>query len=217
MNSILDYQRLVYSIIRKYSYNENDLEDLYQEGMKALQKASENYNPNAGSDFSTYAYLYIKGEVLKYIRENKSIKVSKDYIQLNKLINKTKEYLQQKYMREVSINELSEFLEIPIEKINSVIISCESVKSMDYEYAEDGKELNMYDSVGYIEKEYSEEIMDLREEINNLEDTDRKLINLRYFEDMTQQETAKVLGMSQVQVSRKENKILKKIKTNLAV
>ena len=216
MNSILDYQRLVYSIIRKYSYNESDLEDLYQVGMMALQKASEKYNPNAGTDFSTYAYLYIKGEVLKSIRENKSIKISKDYIQLNKLINKTKEYLQQKYMREVSINELSEFLEIPIEKINSVIISCENVKSMDYEYAEDGKELNMYDSVGYIEKEYNEDIMDLRNELNNLEEKDRKLINLRYFEDMTQQETANVLGMSQVQVSRKETKILQKIKTNLA-
>jgi len=215
MNSILDYQRLVYSIIRKYSYNENDFEDLYQEGMKALQKASENYNPNIGSDFSTYAYLYIKGEVLKYIRENKTIKVSKDYINLNKLINKTKEYLQQKYMREVTIQELSQFLEIPIEKINNIIISCENVKSMDYEYADDGKELNMYDSVGYIEKNYSEDILDLKDEINNLEENDRRLINLRYFEEMTQQETAKILGMSQVQVSRKETKILQRIKTKL--
>ena len=217
MNSILDYQRLVYSIIRKYSYNENDIEDLYQVGMMALQKASEKYNPNIGSDFSTYAYLYIKGEILKYIRENKTLKISKEYIQLNKIINKTKEYLQQKYMREISIKELSEFLEISIEKINSVILSCENVKSMDYEYADDGKELNMYDSIGYVEKEYSEDIMDLREELNNLEDNDRKLINLRYFEDMTQKETANILGMSQVQVSRQETKILKKIKTNLAV
>jgi len=183
--------------------------------MKALQKASENYNPNIGSDFSTYAYLYIKGEVLKYIRENKTIKVSKDYINLNKLINKTKEYLQQKYMREVTIQELSQFLEIPIEKINNIIISCENVKSMDYEYADDGKELNMYDSVGYIEKNYSEDILDLKDEINNLEENDRRLINLRYFEEMTQQETAKILGMSQVQVSRKETKILQRIKTKL--
>ena len=60
------------------------------------------------------------------------------------------------------------------------------------------------------------DIKDLREEINNLEEDDRKLINLRYFEDMTQQETANALGMTQVQVSRKETKILKKIKINLA-
>ena len=216
MNSILEYQRLVYSIIRKYSYNEGDFEDLYQVGMMALQKAKENYNPNVGSDFSTYAYLYIKGDIIKYIRENKSIKVSKEYMQLNKLINKTKEYLQQKYMREITLNELSDFLEIPVEKINNAIMSCENIKSMDYEYSEEGKELNLYDYVGYVEKEYSEDIMDLREEINNLEEDDRKLINLRYFEDMTQQETANALGMTQVQVSRKETKILKKIKINLA-
>lgn len=215
MNSILDYQKLVYSIVRNNCYDPNDFEDLYQEGMIALQKASKNYNPDMGSDFSTYAWFYIKGEVLKYIRENKTMKVSKDYINLNKLINKTKEYLQQKYMREVSINELAEFLEMPIEKINKVILSCQNVKSMDYEYSEEGKELNMYDSVGYVEKNYNEDIMDLKEELSNLSDEEKALINLRYYEEMTQQETAKTLGMSQVQVSRKENKILQKIKTNL--
>lgn len=217
MNSILDYEKMVYSIIRKYSFNKNDLEDLYQVGMIALQKASEKYREDKNSNFSTYSYLYIKGEVLKYIRENKVIKVNKDSIKLNALINKTRDFLEQKYERSVSVDEIALFLEIPVEKVNETIMANEYVKSLEYELNDEGKELNLYDSVGYIEKGYDDDILDLREEINKLDEDDKKIINLRYFQDMTQQETAKELGINQVQVSRKENKILVKLHDKLAV
>ena len=216
MNSILDYEKLVYKIIRRYSYNQNDLEDLYQVGMIALDKACKNYDKNSNCQFSTYAYLYIKGEVLKFIRENKVIKVSKDTIKLNSLINKTKDYLEQRYCRSVSLEEIASFLEIPLEKVNDTIISNEYVKSLEYTLNEEGKELNLYDTYGYYEKEIDEDIMDLRSELNNLDDFDKRLIDLRYYKGMTQQEVSQELGMSQVQVSRKENKILTKLNSKLS-
>ncbi len=216
MNNILEYEKLVYSIIRKYSYNNNDIEDLYQVGMMALDKASKNYNLDSNCEFSTYAYLYIKGEVLKYIRENKVIKVGKDSMKLNSLINKTRDILEQKYSRSVSLEEIAEFLEIPVQKVNDAIMSNEYVKSLEYTLNEEGRELNLYDTYGYEEKEYNEDIMDLRNEINKLDEFDRKIIDLRYYQDKTQQETSKYLGMSQVQVSRKENKILIKLRDKLA-
>ena len=215
MHSILEYEKLVYSIASKYYYNNNDLEDLYQVGMMALQKASEKYNSDYNSQFSTFAYLYIKGEILKYLKENRLIKINKDMIKLNKLINKSKEVLQQKFLREATLDEIAQFLEIPQEKVIECIQSMEYVRSLDYELNEEGKEMNLYDSVSYEEKGYNEDIIDLRNEIEKLDSRDKKLIKLRYYEDKSQQETSKVLGMTQVQVSRSETKILTKLRTKL--
>ena len=147
-DSILNYEKLVYSIVSKYSYNKNDLEDLYQVGMIALQKALENYKEGYNSKFSTYAHFYIKGEVLKYIRENRLIKINKDYMKLNNLINKTKEVLTQKNMKEPSLEEIASFLEISVEKVIEANMANEYVKSLDYELNDEGRELDLYDSVG---------------------------------------------------------------------
>lgn len=216
-DSILNYEKLVYGIVSKYSYNKNDLEDLYQVGMIALQKALENYKEGYNSKFSTYAHFYIKGEVLKYIRENRLIKINKDYMKLNNLINKTKEVLTQKNMKEPSLEEIASFLEISVEKVIEANMANEYVKSLDYELNDEGRELDLYDSVGYIETGYDDNIIDLRNELEKLDDSEKKLITLRYYEDKTQQETSRELGMSQVQVSRSETKILTKLRTKLAI
>ena len=216
-DSILNYEKLVYGIVSKYSYNKNDLEDLYQVGMIALQKALENYKEGYNSKFSTYAHFYIKGEVLKYIRENRLIKINKDYMKLNNLINKTKEVLTQKNMKEPSLEEIASFLEISVEKVIEAKMANEYVKSLDYELKDEGRELDLYDSVGYIETGYDDNIIDLRNELEKLDDSEKKLITLRYYEDKTQQETSRELGMSQVQVSRSETKILTKLRTKLAI
>ena len=179
-------------------------------------KAYENFNPELGSDFSSYAYMYIRGEILKYIRENKVIKVSKELITLNKSISQAREVLTQKMMRVPTNEELAMFLEIPEDKITEASIAIEYVKSLDYELNDDGKELTMYDSISYEEKGYNDGILDLREELQQLPENERKLIIARYYEDKSQQETSKILGMSQVQVSRNESKILTKLKTKLA-
>lgn len=214
--SILDYEKMVYSIISKYSYNKNDLEDLYQVGMIALSHACDNFKEGYNTKFSSYAHLYIKGEILKYIRENRLVKVNKDYIKLNSLISKTREALTQKYMREPTISEISLFLEVPVEVLNDAILANDYVKSLDYTLNDEGKEMDLYDSVGYNEKEFDPMILDLRNEIEKLDPEDRKLINLRYYQDKSQQETSRELGINQVQVSRRENKILVKLNQKLA-
>ena len=212
----MEYEKLVYKIVRKYCYNKNDFEDLFQEGMVALEKAARNYKEDSDADFSSYAYFYIKGEILKYIRENRVIRISRDTIRLNSLINSTREKLEQHYGRVITLDEIARFLEIPVEKISETIEVNDYVRSLDYVLSDDGKELDVYDCVGYDEYNYDANIMDLREELLRLNEDERKLINLRYYEGRTQQETSDMLGMSQVQVSRKEGKILTKLNSRLA-
>ncbi len=211
-----DYEKMIYSIAHKYSFG-NDFEDLCQVGRMGLLKAVEKYDSSKGTKaFSSYVYLYIKGEMLKYIKENKVIKVSRDLLALNSSINNAKEVLTQKLMHAPSNEELSIFLEIPIEKIIEAEQATDYVRSLDYELNEEGKELTLYDSLSYDEEGYNGDILDLREEINRLTEPERKLIRARYYEDKSQQETSKLLGMSQVQVSRNETKILTKLRSKLA-
>ena len=137
-------------------------------------------------------------------------------ISLNNSIAKAREVLAQKMMRTPTDEELSLFLEIPLEKINEASIASEYVKSLDYELNDDGKEMTLYDSISYNEKGYDDNILDLREEISKLSEEEKELIKARYYDDKSQQETSKILGMSQVQVSRNETKILTKLRTKLA-
>ena len=210
------FKNLIYGIAKKYSYDSNDLEDLYQVGNIGLQHALENYKEESLAKFSTYAHFYIKGEILKYIRENRLIKRNYDIDKLIRSIAKVKEYLLQKNSKEPSIEEIAEYLEIPINEIVSAINISLNVKSMDYELNED-KDASLYDYESYIEKGYDEDILTLKEELNKLPIDERKLIEYRYFQDKSQMETSKELGISQVQVSRKENKILAKIRNNINI
>ncbi len=206
------FEKLVYKIAKKYSYNNEEFEDLYQVGNIGLINALSNYKKDSNTKFSTYAYFYIKGEILKYIRENRSIKVGNDIQALSRAINKVKEHLIQINMKEPTIVEIAEYLEVPIEEIEKALESNLKVKSLDYLLNEEN---DLYDYEAYEEKGYDIDSLAIKEEINKLSPLDRKLIISRYFEDKSQNETSKLLGISQVQVSRKENKILTKIKNNI--
>ena len=105
---------------------------------------------------------------------------------------------------------------MPIDKIIEAIDATESIKSLDYELNDEGKELNLYDSIWYEEKGYNDEILDLKDASNDLDEDEKKLISLRYFQDKTQAQTSKELGMTQVQVSRCESKILVKLNHKLS-
>ena len=208
------FKNLVYSIAKKYSYSDEDLEDLYQVGNIGLQHALENYKEQSLAKFSTYAHFYIKGEILKYIRENRQIKRNYETDRLIRSISKVKEYLTQVNFKEPSIEEIADYLEVPYNDIVSAINLSLSVKSMDYEINEE-TDSSLYDYEAYIEKGYDEDILALKEELEQLPEDERRLIEYRYYKDKSQMETSKELGMSQVQVSRKENKILRKIKNNI--
>ena len=211
MNNILEYETFVYNIINKY--NNFDKEDLYQVGMMELVKAAKNFKKEFNIKFSTYAYYYILGGVTKYVREINTIKVSRDLIKLKKAVEKAKEVMRQKLRREPTTLELSLFLEEPEEKIVEAEIATQNIKSLDYCFEDENTDL--YNSIKVEDKSMDERMLDLKDAIMNLSEEERNLIIARYFEDLTQTETSKQLGMSQVQVSRKETKILQKLQATL--
>lgn len=215
---INDYSKMIYSIAKKYSYG-NDIDDLYQVGVIGLLKAFENFDFSFNNKFSTYAHTYILGEILKFVRENKTLRLSKEVISLSRSINKAKEVLDQKLGRSASVVELADFLQINVDELNEALIKSEYAKvaSLDYDFGQDDDgNINLYNAVAYHEKGYNEEFLDLYDALDDLTDEDKKIILYRYFNDNTQQEISNKLGMSQVQVSRKESKILTKLKDKLA-
>ena len=209
---VVDNEKLVYSIINKFR-GYFDMDDLYQVGMIGLINASKNFNKNEGVKFSTYAYTYVFGEVNKYIRENNNIKIGKDAIRLKKSIEKAKDIMRQKLFREPTTLEVSLFLDMPLEKVIEIESIKQETQSLDYIGEEDSNSL--YNKVSFENKEIDPEILDLKTELENLDNDEKKLIYSRYYLDMTQQETSKEMGMSQVQVYRKEAKIFKKLKSRL--
>ena len=215
---ISDYQNLVRSFARKYSYNESDYEDMYQEGMKKLWELAENFDTSMEVKFSTYAYLHVMGAIIKYGNENKTIRVSKDVLKLNRSINSMREALTQKLMRTPTYEELSDICEVPIERIFEAEIASDYVRSSDYTVNQDdeGKDLTPYDNVPYFEPGYDDRIIDLRTAVKRLPIEDRRLIYSRYYEGRNQSETAEALGTNQVQVSRKEGKVLAKLYHDMA-
>ena len=205
---ILENQGLIYKIINKYK-NYFELDDLYQVATMGLVKAYKNYHSDYNAKFTSYAYPYILGEVIKYINEFKSVKVNKNTALLYSKILKAKEVLSQRLMKEPSTYELSLFLEI-----DEKIISNMATDSLDKVIEEDGKNFALYDKLGYIDSNI--ENYSLLNELEKLDDEEKKIIIGRYYHDMSQKEVGDSLGMYQVEVSRKEKKILQKLKENIS-
>ena len=202
MEEVLDYEGLIYSIINKYS-KRFDKDDLYQVGMIGLMDAYKHYDKSFDTKFSSFAYYYILGEVNKYIRGSSSLKVSKGLIEVKGKILKAREVMTQKLGREPTNLEISLFLDINLEIIEEALLTNEVAS-----YEEEVNRIPAFDGT-------SAEVLDLKEELNKLTKEEKQLIFARYYQELTQQETSKLLGMSQVQVSRNEAKILKKLRARL--
>jgi len=212
-NIIKENEGLIYKIISKYR-NYFEIEDLYQVAVMGLIKASKNYHDNYNTKFISYAYPYILGEVIKYVNEYRSIKLSKNSRILYTKIIKASQILSQKLMKNPTTTELSAFLEIDENIINEVLTANSTIDSLDRVLFEDGKNLEMYDLLGYYDQGI--EYYSLNDAINQLSPEDYALIQARYYHDLSQSETGTTLGMYQVEVSRKEKKILKKLKDHIA-
>lgn len=213
---ILENKNLIYSIT-KYFENYPNKEDLFQAGCVGMIMAYKNFDSSMDVKFTTYAYPYILGEMKKLVREDKGIKINRSIQRLNLKIEKANIILSQKLMREPKISELSEFLEIPEELIAEALNSNKTIYSIDSPINSDGKEVTLQDTIKKVDNMNLEDLLLLKEELNKLNPQERELINNRYMHDLTQQQTAKVLGMTQVQVSRSEQKVLSKLKSKLVV
>ena len=210
---ILENEGMIYKVINKYK-NYFELDDLYQVAVMGIIKAYKNYNNSYNTKFTSYAYPYILGEVIKYINEYRSIKVNKNTKLLYSQILKAKEVLSQHLMKEPTNYELSLFLEIDESLIDEVTAANVTVDSLDKVIGEDDKNLELYDKFGYCDSEI--ENYALTYELENLSPLDKQIIMSRYYEDMSQKEVGDTLGMYQVEVSRREKKILKKLKDSIA-
>ena len=211
---IKENKGLICSIINKYaSYYEFD--DLYQVSTIGIMKAWSNYKEDKNVKFTTYAYKYILSEVIAFVNNSKLIKTSTQYHKLYKKILEARNILTQKLMKEPSNHEISLFLEIDEKLINNVMKYQDNGKSLEEITYNDGKKLTLLDKMAIDKNNISIENIYLKEELKSLTDEEYALIKMRYFEDKTQKEVASFLGTNQVQISRSEQKVLKKLKNNL--
>ena len=214
MDKILAQEPLVYGIMNKYYWWYPEKEDLYQAGMMGVTKTLKTYKENKGAQFSSYAYPSILGEITEFIRNNKTVRVSRDLIRTNKQIEIARDVLRQILLREPSDYELSIYLGIKEEELSFVKESCMRTKSLDETY-EEQEEMNYYNSIKTYEPNMECTIMDLHKELEKLSIEEQQIIYSKYYEGYSQSEISSTLGISQPQISRKENKILQKLKNRL--
>lgn len=202
---IIENKNLILKLASKYS-RYYSIEDLYQVGIIGIIKAYDHYNKESNSKFSTYAYKYILGEMIDYIRKDRNIIVSEEYFKIYKKYLEVRRLLETKLNREVTLKEISNFIGISEEEIVRILEYVSFTKSIDkeisYEYYVDERE-------NIDTKIYLETLLD------SLDNFDRNLIDYRYYQGYTQLETADMLGVTQVKVSRQEKLILQRIKNSI--
>ena len=182
--------------------------DLYQAGVLGVIKAYQNYKKDGDTKFSTYAYKYIYGEMY-IVANSKSIKLSKDILKLVKMIEHGRNILAQKLLHTPTNKELAAFLEIEEEKIEQAILWASSIISIDNDTEE---ERSLHEIIPCEEKITQDDKLLLSESLNTLNSLEKDIISARYYEDLTQSETARKLGITQVMVSRYETKSLAKMR-----
>ena len=212
-NLIRENKNLIYKICSFFP--KNNKEDLFQVGCIGLISAYKKYDESFNTKFTTYAYPFILGEINNYVKKDKGIKISRDVSKLNRMIERASVLLTQKLMREPSISEVASYLEIDECLVVDAYIARYPIKSFESPINDDGKEVTLMDIIPDINSLDINTLIALKEELNKLSPLEREIINSRYMEDLTQSEVAKTLGMSQVQVSRKEQKVLTKLRNNL--
>ena len=203
---ILKNETFIYSIAKKFSKYKNK-EDLFQVGCIGMIEAYKNFDETKGTKFTSYAYNYVYGQMSKFVREDHTIKLNKEMNTLKNKIEAAKNKLTQNLMRAPTIKELSDFLETE-EVIIEKILNYNDPYSMDEMYKED---LSMHEMVPDNETDYNT-LIALKTEIENLNEPEKTIMIKRYYEDLTQTEIARELGLSQVDISRKESKVLTKLR-----
>lgn len=210
---------LVSTISKKFLNRGYEYEDIFQIGCMGLVKAVNNFDEKYNVKFSTYAVPMILGEIKRFIRDDGMIKVSRSVKNTAKKLHYDKETLTKELNREPTIEELSNYSGINVEDI---IFAVESANSMQYLYdtihQDDGSPVLLIDKLSENPQEDSEMIdrIALKEALKSLDTKSRQIIMLRYFKDKTQVQVAKMLGISQVQVSRIEKKVLKTMRDRLS-
>ena len=213
---IKDNYTLVTAVARRFCGRGCDLEDLIQIGMIGMLKAIRSFDISRGNAFSTYAVPMIMGEIKKFLRDDGLIKVGRIRKQNGYRIMRAKEIFSAKNGKDARLTDISEMTGLSLEEIVEAVESITPVTSLSAVIGE-GDELTVENTAAVSENPFDEEIekMALYEALGTLQETWRKIIVLRYFKSLSQQETADRLGLTQVKISREEKKIFKYLREQL--
>ena len=190
---ILENRPLVYAVVKRFEYRGYDREELFQIGVIGLMKAIDRFDTKYEVAFSTYAVPLITGELKRFFRDNSMMKVSRGLKEQGYHIAKAREKIEQEKGRDATLEEISKETGLSTEEILMATEANREVSSL---------------SQSIYEKEFVVNRILVEQLLGELNEKERKLITLRYFEEKTQVQAAKELGVSQVQVSRLEKKIL---------
>ena len=203
---------LVHHIVKRFLNRGYDTEDLFQIGVIGLIKAIDKFDPSFDVKFSTYAVPLIAGEIKRFLRDDGMVKVSRTLKENGSRVKYARERLSLRINREPTLQEVSKEAGLTIEEVILAMEANVQVESIYQSvYQNDGNEIYMVDQLADKGKDEQEKMLNhlvIKQLIEGLPETEQKLIRLRYYQDKTQTEVAKMLGISQVQVSRMEKKIL---------
>ncbi len=206
---------LIWSIVKRFSGRGYDTEELYQIGSIGFIKAIKRFDASFEVKISTYAVPYILGEIKRFLRDDNPIKVSRSIKELSIKIKQIQQDHLSKTGEEISINKIAEMLNTSKEEIATAIDYTNPIESIDEEVYEDEQKKIEKISVGKDEATQIVERLALKEAIEGLSVREKEIITLRYFRDKTQTQVAKIIGITQVQVSRIEKKILTNMRAKL--
>ena len=209
---ITENMGLVHSCAHRFSGKGIEYEDLFQAGCMGLVKAFDAFDTERGVRFSTYAVPVILGEMRRLFRDGGTVKVSRSLKELSLKAIKERENFLRKNGREPTVFELSEILSVKAEEISEALCAAIPVVSLTVNEDEGGGQADI--PVESPEEEITERLSVIKA-VSDLGERDRMIIKHRYYENKTQTETAKILGMTQVQVSRREKKILEILRREL--
>lgn len=212
--AVTENSGLIWSIVRRYYGRGVEADDLYQLGCLGFLKAVQGFDFSYGTCFSTYAVPKIAGEIRRFLRDDGMLKVSRGLREQAQLLYTSRERLRQRLGREPALSELAEDTGLTPEEIARADLAADAPESLQQETA-DGLTLE-----GMLGTEAPQEAMveriALREAIDQLPEKERMTILLRYFKSLTQEQTARVLGVSQVQISRLERRGLQHLRESFA-
>jgi RNA polymerase sporulation-specific sigma factor len=205
--------RLVWSVVQRFLNRGYEPDDLFQIGSIGLLKSVDKFDLSYDVKFSTYAVPMIIGEIQRFIRDDGTVKVSRSLKETGNKIRKAKDELSKTLGRVPTVKEIAEYLELSPEDVIMAQEASRSPASIhETVYENDGDPITLLDQIDNGEEGRWFDKIALKEAINELEEREKLIVYLRYYKDQTQSEVAARLGISQVQVSRLEKKILQQMK-----
>ena len=218
MQNLIDKNNgLIWSIVKRFKDRGHELEDLYQIGTMGFIKAVKRFDAGYDVKLSTYAVPYIVGEIKRFIRDDGPIKISRSTKELVVRIREMQKQYNEKLGREITINELAKELQVPKEDIVYALTSARPLESIDEEIYDETSKTTLIDKISTNKDEANAIInnLTLKKLIEDLQPREKEIIMLRYYKEHTQTQVAKILGITQVQVSRIEKRILQNMRRKM--